>query len=183
MKWGLFGAVSAVILGVFSYGTSVAIYSVGVVNSSVDGSIEIQAHIDGRDQLILKGDTIQWHHFDYAAVGRQLGSNSPTLIGGIIGKNTGVWLPVWPSPPPDEIRFDAFSSALTKVWPSIPTDGAPWQVKKVFGRGEVIIVEQPSSDNDFTLIVEFDDNIFGGSAFYGIILSQAPNKVRVNIDI
>jgi hypothetical protein len=152
------------------------------VDASLNGIIDIQAHIDGRDQLILKGDTIQWHHFDFSAVGRHIGSNAPTIVNGIQG-TSHEWLPIWPSPPPDEIRFEAFSSVHQGVVPSIPTDGLPWQLEKVFGRGDVSIIEQPTLANDFTLIVEFNDNRIGGSRFYGVILSQAPTDLKVEIDI
>ena len=152
------------------------------VDTSINGIIDIQAHIDGRDHLILKGDTIQWHHFDFSAVGRHIGSNAPTIVNGIQG-TSHEWLPIWPSPPPDEIRFEAFSSVLQGVMPSIPSDGVPWQVEKVFGRGEVSIIEQPTLANDFTLIVEFNDNPIGGSTFYGVILLQAPTDLKVDIDI
>ena len=153
------------------------------IDASVSGSIEIQAHIDGRDHLLLKGDTMQWHHFDFAAVGRERGSNSPTIVGGLSASpyTLILWLPVWPSPPPDEIRLEALSSVLSGVNPSIPSDGAPWQVEKVFGRGEVNITEQPNQANGFTLILEFDDNAFGGSAFYGVVLSKAPTDIGIDI--
>jgi hypothetical protein len=91
------------------------------------------------------------------------------------------WLPTWPSPPPAEIRFETLSSVLQGVQPPIPADGERWQVQKVFGRGNVTIVEQPSPANAYSLIVEFDDNRFGGSAFYGIVLSPAPREVRIDV--
>jgi hypothetical protein len=149
----------------------------------VDDSIEVQAQIDGRDHLILKGSTAQWHHLDFAAVGRENGGDAPTLIGGMIrAADTSIfWLPTWPSPPPAEIRFETLSSVLQGLQPPIPADGARWQVQKVFGRGDVTIVEQPTPANAYSLIVEFDDNRFGGSAFYGIVLSPAPREVRIDV--
>ena len=38
------------------------------------------------------------------------------------------------------------------------------------GRGQVTIVQQPSADNDFRLIVDFDDTAVGGADQYTIIL-------------
>lgn len=135
--------------------------------------LNVQAHIDGRDQLIIREDTLQWHHFDFAAVGRHLGANSPTIINGISGAGFE-WIPEWPLPPPDEIRFEAFSSVLAGRIDPLPTDGAFWQIEKLFGRGSVSIVEQPTSANGFGLVVEFNDNPQGGSTFYGIQLSRGP---------
>lgn len=151
--------------------------------ADTNASIEVQAQIDGRDRLILKGSTAQWHHLDYAAVGRENGGNAPTLIGGMIrdADTTIFWLPTWPSPPPAEIRFEALSSVLQGLQPSVPADGARWQVKKVFGRGDVTIVEQPTQSNAYALSVEFDDNRFGGSSFYGIVLSPASREIRIDV--
>ncbi|AOY57286.1 hypothetical protein [Desulfococcus multivorans] len=142
-------------------------------------AIEIEAHIDGRDQLIIKGNTIQWHHLDAAAVGRHLGANSPTIIYATKNGSTTTqmeWLPAWPSPPPDEIRFDAYSSFFNELSPVFPEDGVVWRLTKLFGRGEVKIIEQPSSSNEFSLIVEFDDP-FPGSKFYGIRLSPVSDSL------
>lgn len=143
-------------------------------------SLDIQAHIDGRDQLIIKNDTLQWHHFDFSAVGRHVGSNSPTIINGISTAGGGAeWIPDWPSPPPDEIRFDAFSSVLSGVIDPLPLNGVPWRVEKLFGRGVVDIVEQPSAANDFALVIEFNDNPQGGSTFYGVSLAGVPAPAAV----
>jgi len=137
--------------------------------------IDIEAHIDGRDQLIINRNTLQWHHFDYAAVGRHVGANSPTIIytteSGTIERGWE-WVPDWSEPVPDEIRFEAFSSVFTNLNPAFPTDGVQWSVTTLLGRGEVNIIEQPSAGNDFTLVVEIDDNPFGGSRFYAIRLSS-----------
>ena len=32
-------------------------------------TLDVTAYVDGRDRLIIKGGTLQWRHFDYAAVG------------------------------------------------------------------------------------------------------------------
>ena len=42
--------------------------------------VEIESLIDGRDQLIVQGDTLQWHHFDFSAVRRHLGQNVSTIV-------------------------------------------------------------------------------------------------------
>ena len=139
-------------------------------------NLDVQAHIDGRDQLIIRGDTLQWHHFDFAAVGRHAGANSPTIINGISGAGFE-WIPEWPLPPPNEIRFEAFSSVLAGKIDPLATDGALWQIKKLFGRGSVSIVEQPTASNGYGLVVEFNDNPQGGSSFYGIQLSRSPVAV------
>ena len=32
-------------------------------------TLDITAFIDGRDQLIIQGETLQWHHFDFCGCG------------------------------------------------------------------------------------------------------------------
>jgi hypothetical protein len=143
----------------------------------------IEAHIDGRDQLIFQRNTLQWHHFDFAAVGRHTGADSPTII---YSKYNGTgtqaeWIPEWPEPPPAEIRYEAFSSRYRNLFPEFPADGKPWSIDHLFGRGATRIVQQPNPGNDYSLIVEFDDNRFGGSRYYGIELDQKPVPEPVTI--
>jgi hypothetical protein len=117
----------------------------------------------------------QWHHFDFAAVGRHQGANSPTIVSskynGITNPQTE-WFPEWPEPIPAEIRYEAFSSKFFNLFPEFPMDKKLWEINQLFGRGTTKIVQQPSLRNDYSLIVEFDDNIFGGSRYYGIELSK-----------
>ena len=61
-------------------------------------TITVQAVIDGRSQLILRGNTAQWRHFDFAAPGRLDFKNAPTVI------NNVEWFPVWPDKPDKENR-------------------------------------------------------------------------------
>lgn len=131
--------------------------------------LEVEALIDGRDQLILRADTLQWHHFDAAAVGRHGGADAPTIVFPYPGPSE--WFPVWSQPPPAEIRWEELSSVLSGLNPALPTDGVPFALQKNFGRGETRIVQQPSSDNDHTLVIEFDDNVFAGPRYYGILIS------------
>jgi hypothetical protein len=133
--------------------------------------IRIGASVDGRDRLIIQGNTLQWHHFDFAAVGRAGGANIPTIIEGPDG--AGAWIPTWPSPPPNEIRFEAFSSVFQGLSPALPAEASHWFVTKWFGRGEVRIVEQPSPSNGFKLVVEFNDNEPLGGTFYLVEISPA----------
>jgi hypothetical protein len=160
--------------------TLVAAFTFGIAPSlaHADSYIRIGASVDGRDRLIIQANTMQWHHFDYAAVGRAGGSNIPTIIEAPGG--AGAWLPTWPSPPPAEIRFEAFSSVFHGLSPALPAEPSHWYVTKWFGRGEVRIVEQPSASNAFKLIVEFDDNEPLGGTFYMVELSPAK---QVAIDI
>jgi hypothetical protein len=102
--------------------------------------LTIQAQIDGRDQLIIKESSMQWHHFDWAAVGRHLGANSPTIVHSEPNGFGAEWFPDWPMPVPDEIRFEAFSSVFYGIDSPSIGGGLIWSLDKLFGRGNVQIV-------------------------------------------
>lgn len=154
-------------------------------------TLDIHAFIDGRDQLIIIGDTLQWHHFDFAAVGRHLGRNEPTSItsrrNGTIIMDQVEWFPEWSEPPPAEIRQEEFSSVFEALDPLLPSRDIRVELlggdcENGGGAGSVTIVQHPSANNDYTLILEFDDNRAGGSAFYDIsILLSVPGDLSGNL--
>ena len=124
-------------------------------------AIRIQAHIDGRSQLILRRNKAQWHHFDFAAPGRHEFRNEPTVINGI------PWFPVWPDVPDAENRFcDCLSDVFKPLKPKLSKTGVNVDLDLVRSRGRTEILQYPSKENRYTLIIEFDDNAFGGSDDY-----------------
>jgi choice-of-anchor C domain-containing protein len=144
-------------------------------------TIAIVADIDGRSQLVLHGNTAQWHHFDFAAPGRQEGTNFPTTINNID------WHPIWPDIPDAENRFcGCLSDVLSGVTPTLPTQptDVSLQILSVvrddpqYPAGTVAIVQFPTLNNNFTTIVEFDDNGPPGSAFYDVrVRFTAPSLI------
>ena len=144
-------------------------------------TLEISALIDGRDQLIIQGDTLQWHHFDFAAVGRHLGRNEPTIItttlNGILVMDHVAWIPDWPLPPPDEIRFEAFSSVFTGLTPAIPSQDIPVTLQAIDARSILHLVQLPATSNGFATILEFDDNGPSSSAQYDGLLTFTSQSV------
>ena len=142
-------------------------------------TLEISALIDGRDQLIIQGNTLQWHHFDYAAVGRINGLNESTVItttlDGFPVIDHAAWIPDWSAPPPNEIRFETFSSVFMGLTPAITSDDTFVTLKAVSARWNLHLVQLPTSNNAFTTILEFNDNIPGGPAQYDALLTfQTP---------
>ena len=77
--------------------------------------IRVEALIDGRSQLILRDDTAQWFHIDWAAPGRELFRNEPTIINGVS------WFPIWPDVP------DAENLRVTVFAP--PGGGRPYELR------------------------------------------------------
>jgi hypothetical protein len=130
--------------------------------------IQIQALIDGRSQLILKGDTAQWHHLDYAAPGRHDFRNEPTIINGI------AWYPKWPDRRNTQNQdCNCYSDVLSGVSPAIPSRAAKVTLRTIRSRGETTILQQPSAANGYTLIIEFNDNPQGGSDDYVVAVDFA----------
>jgi hypothetical protein len=133
-------------------------------------TLEIRALVDGRDQLIIRDNTLQWHHFENAAVGRHLGANEPTEITTTLNGSSQMdhydWIPEWPAPPPNNIRYEAYSSVFTGLTPAIPRQATTVSLQVIQARSLVQLIQQPSAANSYTTILEFDDRGAAGSAFY-----------------
>jgi hypothetical protein len=120
---------------------------------------DIDAYIDGQDLLYIQGDTIQWDHLDYAAVGRYGGGNQPTIING------SDWYPSWPAVPPDEIRSPAWSSVGTLA-PALPSQDMTVTLDPIFARDSLTISQLPTGANGYTLVLDFNDDVSPGPAWY-----------------
>jgi hypothetical protein len=90
------------------------------------------------------------------------------------------WLPQWPAPPPNEIRFEAWSSTGIAPTVMVPQTEARWHVTKYIGPGPVRVVTQPTAVNAYNLVVDFNDNAIAGSTYYWVKLSTA---MQVVIDL
>ncbi|MFH1338997.1 MAG: thrombospondin type 3 repeat-containing protein [Candidatus Omnitrophota bacterium] len=138
------------------------VYNPGQKDSdSVNQTIRIRALIDGRSQLVIKDNTIKWHHLDYAAPGRHLGADEPTYINGI------PWMP-WPEPGDFYNCGGCYSSVFEDLSPPLPERDVTVELNIIESRWETRIVQYPSPDNDYTLIIEFDDNPLGGDDWYEV---------------
>lgn len=131
----------------------------------------VTARIDGsNDLLILRRNTVQWHHANtVAAPGLQGGNNDPTTISASLNgaptMTAVAWLPTWSQPFPNDIRFDDFSSTYTGLTPALPAvTPLSVDVTTASGRGTVTLEQLPTPANDYTLIAKFADG-FNGSAF------------------
>lgn len=126
--------------------------------------LNVRAYIDGKSQLIIRGDTIYWHHLDWAAPGRHFDAkvNQPTYL------NNAKWEPTWPDIPDSENRDCQCDSSPYQGIPTLANMNQEAWVEIVKARGTVVILQQPSTKNDFTLIIEFDDNIQSGPDWYEV---------------
>lgn len=135
-------------------------------SSQIPTILKIRASIDGRSRLIIKGDVFFWHHLDFDAPGRwELGEGSqPTYL------NRVVWFPIWPDiPDTTNDSCNCYSSYYKGIPYLARTNQRVW-LDIVQGRGGVTVIQQPNSDNDFTLIMEMDD-YFDGAEWYEVNLN------------
>ena len=90
-----------------------------------------------------------------------LGANEPTLIStasdGVGMMDRVPWVPEWPEPVPAEIRYDAWSSTYSGLTPGLPARDMSVTLTALWARDTLEIVQYPSSANEYTLIIEFDD--------------------------
>ncbi len=114
--------------------------------------------MDGRSHLVFQGSSVHWHHYDYAAPGREQFVDKPTLF------NDVPWLPTWPDEPDAENRFcDCDSSTYATLPISVPTHPTTTALTPISVRAQPSVIQQPSADNNWTLIVELTDLGSGGS--------------------
>ena len=133
----------------------------------------VMAHIDGKSYLMIKGDSVQWFHLDNAAPGREGSIDEPTIINGMI------WMPEWPDEPTSENRdCQCVSSGFEGLEPVLPPTEVDVRLEIIEAGGEVSIFEQPTAANDFTLIVEFDDNEPSGPDWYEVVIVAEPSPAR-----
>lgn len=137
---------------------------------------EVLAFIDGRDQLVIRGDQVQWHHFEAAAVGRWQGRNEPTRLSTRLNcepvTSDDRWIPIWPEEPPAEIRYEA-QSDLHPIAPALWETASTVQLDRIVARDIARVVEAPSASNDYTLRVELSDpSIFPAWYFVRIHVSR-----------
>jgi len=128
------------------------------------GTLTIRTYIDGRSQLIVHGNSVYFYHIDYAAPGA--GYAHPNYVNG------AEWYPTWPEPSPSYNRdCKCYSSALTGIAPLARQDQTvAMTVIESRDADQITIVQQPSSSNDYMLIVDIYDYSAGGG-WYEFTLS------------
>jgi len=134
--------------------------------------LRIAAFIDGESHLYIKGNTVHWKHFIFAAPGRWDEDGAAPFSIRPITLNGVDWLPTWPDQPNPENRIcsaypcagvDSSSTTLPISVPRAPST-VTWtevQVRRAQG-----IVQAPTAANDYELIVLISDYMVGGAADY-----------------
>ncbi len=122
--------------------------------------IKVRANVDGRSRLTIQGNTTQWHHFEFAAPGR---ANVPP-IGNEPVYPTQVqcqdWYPTWPDIPNVENRGCDCDSSVYTANPALPSLANYTGIAAVGDgcRSICQVVETPSQQNGYKIVLEFNDN-------------------------
>ncbi|WP_028322270.1 hypothetical protein [Desulfatiglans anilini] len=131
--------------------------------TSANASTTIKAYIDGQSQIILQGNSAQWYHILHDAPGRNGGNTYPTTING------SDWYPIWSDiPDARNNSCNCYSNVYNSVSPPIPSSSTKFCLKVISARESVEIKEQPTSQNKYKLIIEFNDNSMSGADWYEI---------------
>jgi hypothetical protein len=131
---------------------------------------DIKAYIDGVSDLVIKGNTLQWHNNATYAPGQFPGTNYPTIITTNSNPVPINWYPDWPS----GTYGNVWSSVYTGLTPALPHIPQRITLTKVQARKDISILQYPSAANDYTLIVRFDDGLPGGAAWYEARVNLVP---------
>ena len=130
-----------------------------------ENELRIRSLIDGRTQLVVRGDELHWHHLDYAAPGLHGLVNEPTFV------NQRRWIPQWPEQGGNCFcDCDSSSFDFSPPGPALPLRELMVELEIISGRGGIQVIQQPDPTNDFTLVVGFDDNAWGGPDWYEAVM-------------
>ncbi len=135
-------------------------------------TVTVRAYIDGRSRLSLKGNSASWENLEFAAPGKMGGHNDPTTINGVR------WVPTWEdSDVSPEVRLEkSKSDVFNGVEPALAAVPMVVTLEKIRCRENASVVQQPTAENDFTTIVEFDDSRTGGADWYEVKLTFGAGK-------
>ena len=131
--------------------------------------IDIQAYIDGRSLLLLKGNQLLWHHLEHAAPGHWNGANLPTIVStkldGVDVAKELQWKPNWPKAQDRDVTNETYSDALPLRVPAMALASTLVTLQTVTDR-EGLRLAVPTGANADTLTLDFDDNGSDAAAWY-----------------
>ncbi len=163
---------------VFSLAAALVLVLTAAAAGQVSGYIRVQALIDGQSRLVVSGNKVHWQNIKWASPGLHLGANRHTDLWtkyGTIPEQYYKWCPIWTNNCNtcagncDEHRGPNTSQPFTGLIPPLPGAGISiTKMDKIACRSQCTILQQPSASNQYTLIVEFDDNAVNASAIYDV---------------
>lgn len=130
-------------------------------------TLRIRSFIDGRSWFALRGEILWIRHLEWVAPGRWESRNLPTFVNG------KAWYPEWPFGEGEGLHCRCDSSLLNLEGFSVPQRPMGVRLRKLEGRGEVTVVEEPRIGNGFRVVIETND-IPPSPAWYDFELSLIP---------
>jgi hypothetical protein len=123
--------------------------------------ISFRALIDGEDDLLLRGNELWYDHKEFYLPGLHDSNNFSTLI------NNYNWYPKFPSMNDGELDLAQESEPL-KGYSYIPNYKIDYSLElvEIPEYGDVVITQQPSVENNYTLVLSIHDGPVGGSWWY-----------------
>jgi hypothetical protein len=143
-------------------------------------NLTVTAFTDGRDLLYITNNALHWHHLDFAPPGWWGSRNWPT---GLImnhskkyGQNIN-WIPQWVCPPenPGCYSLEVDSSELL-MGLRLPPKYQVTDIQVIQARESISVYQYPAADNQYTTIIDFNDDGWGGADWYQVKLTFAPAK-------
>lgn len=140
--------------------------------------VTVTAWVDGRDLLYITPSSVHWQHLDLALPGKR-NANYPT---GFVMANVDPdlalvmnWFPRWKCPPenPGCYSLEVDSSILPLGMP-LPSEYQLTDFQVQQGRSSLTVYQYPSLSNDYTTILDFNDDLWGGADWYAAQLTFAP---------
>jgi hypothetical protein len=126
----------------------------------------ITACVDGKDDLHIRGKTLQWERRSFDPVGNSVNcaDNDVSISSTFDGASDlqTHWRPTSPTL--------TLSDSFTHLVPPLSDKPQIWIVEKIRGRGNVSVLQQPNIANGWTLILRFDDEAFAGADVYSVYL-------------
>jgi hypothetical protein len=125
-----------------------------------------RAFIDGTDDVYIQnaGGTIWYHHLWYQLPGYW---NQPTPLPTYV--DNVAWYPTWPWPGTTSDKYTNPVLHPTGEWTLTGMTANE-------GRSIVSVVQSPEASNEYTAIIELNDNNEGGAAWYQFTITwEAPS--------
>ncbi len=131
--------------------------------SEKDGCrICVRVLIDGSDRLMIRGDRMWFEHLAYELPGRWGGGNYPVTV-----NREHRWFPLWDGNFSDKFVIPDKDAALPPN-KAFTEETLVMKVRK--NLGQVHINQYPNAENDFTLVLSFDDRGPLGPHWYQVCL-------------
>lgn len=113
------------------------------INGACFASIDVEAKVDGYDDLRLKGDTAQWQHLSF---------DPPTSL----KLNGATWTTAFNGTKVGDNCTGCFGTTTKTLAPPVAAHAQAGILAKFSGRG-VVSLSPATADNGFTLVLHFGD--------------------------